>query len=119
MLLYRDSYTPLHVAASSGLADIIPLLIKSGAKIEQRDAMGNTPLLIACESPENNTAQCAIVLLQNGAELDVENKVKRNAPLLAAKAGKQALYQQLKGNGAKVSAKDSMGVSAEDYEKNW
>lgn len=101
------------------MANIIPILIKAGAKVEQRDALGNTPLLVACESPESNSSQCAIVLLQNGAELDVENKSKRNAPLLAAKAGKKALYNELKNGGAKITAKDSMGTCAEDYEKSW
>lgn len=95
------------------------MLIKAGAKLEQRDANGNTPLLVACESPESNTSQCAIILLQNGAELDVENKAKRNAPLLAAKAGKKALYEELKKGGAKISAKDTMGSSAEDYAASW
>jgi len=57
--------------------------------------------------------------LQQGAELHAVNKVKRNAALLAAKAGKKALYNELKNGGAKVSDKDSMGTSAEDYEKSW
>lgn len=87
--------------------------------MEQRDASGNTALLVACESEESNTSQCAIVLLQQGAELHAVNKVKRNAALLAAKAGKKALYTELKNGGAKVSDKDTMGTCAEDYEKSW
>lgn len=118
MIVYRDSYTPLHIAANQGLATIIPILIKAGAKTEARDASGNTPLLLACESPESNTSQCAIVLLQNGAELNVTNKAKRNAVLLAAKAGKKALYEELKNGGADIAAKDSMGTSAEEYAKS-
>lgn len=59
------------------------------------------------------------MLLQNGAELHAFNKAKRNAALLSAKAGKQALYKELKAGGADVKAKDTMGTSAEDYEKSW
>ena len=106
------------MAANVGLANLIPHLLKAGASIEQRDAFGNTPLLVACESPESNTSQCAIILLQNGAELHAVNKIKRNAALLAAKAGKKALYAELKNGGAKVSDKDNMGNSAEEYEKD-
>jgi ankyrin repeat protein len=115
----KDNYTPLHIAASQGLSTIIPLLVKAGASLEQRDGFGNTPLLVACESPESNSSQCAIVLLQSGAELHALNKTKRNAALLAAKAGKKALYTELKNGGADVTAKDTMGSSAEDYEKSW
>ena len=40
--------TPLHFAAASGHHQVVEYLIQNGAKLDERDENGDTPLQIAC-----------------------------------------------------------------------
>ena len=57
-------YTPLHVAASYGLHQLAALLIRKGARVDDRDCSGTTPLHIAAL---NGLADTVNVLLQANA----------------------------------------------------
>jgi ankyrin repeat protein len=68
--IYQSS--PLHLAACHGVAEIIPLLIEKGAKIEQKDKNSFTPLLEACNSPWSN-AETIKALLDGGANINAKD----------------------------------------------
>ena len=57
-------YTPLHVAARYGLHQLAALLIRKGARVDDRDCSGTTPLHIAAL---NGLADTVNVLLQANA----------------------------------------------------
>ena len=58
------------------------VLLNHGAKINATDIHGNTILHHACE---NNVTETALLLLEKGAELDVENKEEKKPADLADK----------------------------------
>jgi hypothetical protein len=70
---YREK-TPLHYAAQYGHAKCIKILLKYGANIEERDALENTPLLLAISCPLYRKSYASIkTLIRHGANLDVSN----------------------------------------------
>lgn len=46
----QDGFTPLHMAALHGHADLVSLLLKHGANIGQKNADRAVPLHLACQS---------------------------------------------------------------------
>ncbi|XP_023246750.1 transient receptor potential channel pyrexia-like [Copidosoma floridanum] len=101
--------TPLHVAASLGLAECIELLLKYGADV--RVQFGNersTPLHLAAE--EGNL-ECTRLLLQAGAIPDVTNSRGQTALHLAALSQSAETLDILIGAGANVNAGDDNGRS--------
>ncbi|OQS01786.1 hypothetical protein THRCLA_21622, partial [Thraustotheca clavata] len=62
-----DGATPLYVAAQNVHNDTVPLLLSSGANIDQAKNDGATPLFIAAENGHNDTVS---LLLSNGAKID-------------------------------------------------
>lgn len=68
--------TPLHRAASKGNLEIVKLLVsyKGNLKIDTKDNYGNTSLHLACEEDRQDEA---VILVRNGAKLDVPNKELR------------------------------------------
>lgn len=82
----------------------IELIIKYGAKINQQDSEGNTPLMHAASS-EGSTEMISI-LLTAGAKPNVANKKGHTALFFANGAGKPDVTALLEGAGAKYSRKD-------------
>ncbi|XP_031826564.1 uncharacterized protein LOC116424382 isoform X2 [Nomia melanderi] len=82
--------TPLHRAASKGNIAIVKLLLEYDSK----DADGNTPLHLACEEHRVDEAK---LLVQNGANMYVENKEKKT-PLDIASPGLQRQLKEIKEN---------------------
>ncbi|CAH3040504.1 unnamed protein product [Pocillopora meandrina] len=74
--------TPLHRAASRGHSKIVKLLLKHNANCDIQDAEGNTALHMACEE---DRAEIAVTLVENGATLSIENKMKMPPVELANK----------------------------------
>ena len=62
--------TPLHIAALWGNEDALGLLVEQGANLNARNYRGQTPLhvLAASEKPLGGRVDCAIRLLQAGAD---------------------------------------------------
>lgn len=68
--------TPLHRAASKGNLEIVKFILsfKEDLKVDATDFYGNTPLHLACEEDRQDEA---VLLVQAGAKLDVNNKERR------------------------------------------
>lgn len=64
--------TPLHRASSKGNLPIVKLLLdRNDIKVNFKDAYGCTPLHLACEDDRD---QVAVLLVENGADLEVKNR---------------------------------------------
>ncbi|XP_068761690.1 26S proteasome non-ATPase regulatory subunit 10-like isoform X2 [Montipora capricornis] len=75
--------TPLHRAASRGHSKMVKLLLKHSANCDIQDIEGNTALHMACQEER---AEVAVILVGNGANLQVLNKEKLS-PLEFANKG--------------------------------
>lgn len=61
----------LHLACASGFAEVVQLFIHHAFRlIDVQDASGNTPLHVAAAEGH---LECALILLRNGAEVDLKN----------------------------------------------
>lgn len=65
----QDGTTALHLAAHSGSAQAVQLLISSGVSVHAQDCDGQTPLF---EAAAAGHTQAAVALLQNGADAGVQ-----------------------------------------------
>jgi len=59
---------------SSEKTDVLSLLLRHGAGVETRDALGRTPLFLAIEDPYHINTNAVAMLLQHGADPNVTNK---------------------------------------------
>ncbi|XP_013184439.2 transient receptor potential channel pyrexia isoform X2 [Amyelois transitella] len=99
--------TPLHVAASLGLAQCAKLLLDAGADV--RAAMGTGRATALHLAAEDGHAECAKVLLDHGARIDWPN-FRGQTPLhLAALAQSVEVVELLVGRYANVRARDNDG----------
>ena len=64
-----DGFTPLHLAVQSGKEESVKLLLDCGARLDNKDLFGKTPLhLAACIKYRNEYKMCRIAnLLLNAA----------------------------------------------------
>ena len=67
---YETGFTPLSLAASMGLADIVSLLIDSGSGINIFDGHGNTPLTTALLRDKEEVAELLIAKGANICQID-------------------------------------------------
>ncbi|XP_053613892.1 transient receptor potential channel pyrexia isoform X2 [Plodia interpunctella] len=99
--------TPLHVAASLGLAACAKLLLDAGADV--RAAVGPSRATALHLAAEDGHAECARILLSHGAHIDWPN-FRGQTPLhLAALAQSVEVVELLVGRCANVRARDSDG----------
>lgn len=73
-------YTPLHMAALTGVDSVLKVLLPKVADVDCRSRSGYTPLLVAASRGYDD---CVKLLLQSRADMGVRDDVGRT-PLLAA-----------------------------------
>jgi len=97
-----DGWTPLHLAAFFGWAELANVLIDRGANIESRstNSMKNTPLHAAAAG--GNT-QLVDLLLKRGAKPNTTQEGGWTALHAAAQAGNRAMAETLVAHGADIS----------------
>ncbi len=97
-----DGWTPLHLAAFFGWAELANVLIDKGANVESRstNSMKNTPLHAAAAG---GAALLVDLLLKRGAKPNATQEGGWTALHAAAQAGNRAMAETLIANGANVN----------------
>jgi ankyrin repeat protein len=108
-----DGFTPLHLAAFFGRADVVRLLLDRGANIAAitRNDLENTPLHAAAAG--RHLEVCAL-LIERGAPVDAQQAGGFTALHAAAQRGDTALAELLVANGADLSIETDEGTTAAD-----
>lgn len=104
----RNGRTALHIAAEDGYSDIVVILVDGGADVDVK-VYGWIPSLLAAKA-----WHCWVVdqLVENGADVNVEDYDGHRVLHWAAKHGGTTLATFLLENGAEVDAKDCWGITA-------
>lgn len=89
--------------------DITVRLIKAGAKVDQRDSRGNTPLILAAKQ---GLTDLVAILIHADAFIDSVNRLGRTALHEAAEGGHRGTIEYLIGEGADFNLIDSHGNTA-------
>ena len=104
-----DEVTPLHVAASAGHSDIVPLLIEHGADVNGPGQSGGTPLRRAsC----HGRLEVGRVLLNRGADVNVQASGRGTALTGAAYNGHVEFARMLLDRGAMIDAQAYSGKTS-------
>ncbi|XP_069508902.1 ankyrin repeat domain-containing protein 35 isoform X2 [Ambystoma mexicanum] len=107
------SRTALHCAASSGCVSSVLLLCdQDEISLDAIDDDGWTPLMIAAQ--RNHPTICSL-LLERGALVNIIDKEKKTALILASEKGNIQAAETLLAHGADASATDSLGHDALYY----
>ncbi|EEF58825.1 ankyrin repeat domain-containing protein [Pedosphaera parvula] len=94
----EKGWTPLHVAAYVGDAELAKVLLNHHAKVDAMDNRGLTPLLWTAFGGKE---EMAAVLLSNGADVNARGKDGRTTLDLAKNTLNEKLIQLLRERGAK------------------
>jgi len=95
--------TPLHLAAWKGNVKIVDQLLEAGAKINETDGCGETPL--------HEATDCEVVrrLVNAGAEVNHRSNSRKTPLMCAAYQGRTEVARQLVDEGAVVNCADKKG----------
>ena len=77
-----EGASPLHVAVSNSLEDIVHKLLQCNVSINEKDNNGATPLMIAAEEGDNDILK---TLITNDAQIDDQDLTGSTALMLAVK----------------------------------
>ena len=107
---FMDS-TPLSILSVNGtFPERLILLINFGANLNYRiESTGNTALIYACEW---NSYSSVLILLNNGADIEITNSLERNALMIATINGSSRTLSLLLEKKAKINNYDKLGFSA-------
>jgi ankyrin repeat protein len=106
-----DGWSPLHLAAHYGHADIVSLLLHNNAPVDLRSTnqMANTALHAALAG---RRAEVVPILLDAGADVNARQHGGWTALHAAAANGDRALVELLQSRGADAMAANDAGVTA-------
>jgi len=108
-MIDAEQRTALMAAVVSGNNEIVELLIEHGAKMDEKDEMGRTALMIAARTHKDIVK----FLLEKGANLNEKDGHHGNNALNhAVKAGNKHIAELLIDNGTKVDEKNEDGQTA-------
>jgi len=107
-----NAYTPLHVAALMGKAEVAQVLIAAGAAVEAKSGeFALTPLHVAALMGKAEVAQ---VLIAAGAAVDARDSYAKTPLHVAAGKGHAEVAQVLIAAGADVNARDNDAITPLD-----
>lgn len=104
-----DGTTAMHWAAYHDQAEVIEKLLSAGAKPDEKNRYGITPLLLACE---NGNERIVRALLMAGAKADVSQRGGEEAIMIASRTGRVGVVKALLENGARTDSHDRKGQTA-------
>ncbi|QYS95878.1 ANK_REP_REGION domain-containing protein [Trichoderma simmonsii] len=91
----------LHWAVEGECTGAMKLLIDSGAEIDQKDALSQTPLFRACCDGKKDAIK---LLLENGADVECANRFRTSALEIAVQNGREGILKLMLENGADVKS---------------
>ena len=106
-----DGWSPLHVAACKGHANIVRLLQQAGADLAPRTKFGFTPLHWAAYRGQR---ECVMLLLLHGAEIDIPYPNNWSPLHWASAKGREDVVKFLLECGAETDLKDNKGQTPKD-----
>lgn len=101
--------TKLHDAAKDGYLHRLNWLLDHGTNIEERDANGNTALIVAAR---NGQVEMVKKLLDRGAYIEGTNNDNNTALMAAANNGRTEVVKELLNRGANINAINNYGHTA-------
>jgi hemoglobin len=110
----RSTYegTLLHGAAGAGCLAMVELLLRLGADPNARDRYGHPPLYRVANAGRDTGAAVVRALVQGGADVNLQDRIKRCAPLhMAARRGNVQVARALLDCGADIEIRDIAGVT--------
>jgi len=96
----------LHVAALHGNTEAVQHYIKTGEDINERDAYGSSPLIVAVTFDRTNAAE---LLIEAGADLNIRNNDGATALHIAAFFCRKELVKTLLESGADRDVRNNFG----------
>ena len=123
-----DDKSALVSAAGHGHTEVVRLLLERGAQVNLRDISGISPLMSFCKQfevykddededdpnclPPLSICSVAELLLESGAQIDLQDKDGMSALMFAAKRGIFDMAKMLLEKGAQIDLQDKSGRSA-------
>ena len=110
-----DGVTPLMMAATKNRIEIAKSLIEKKANVNAKSKEGMTALgsAIAGDSDGPGNIDVVKLLLEKGADVNVQTTVEKMTPIMIAVAkGDVAIVKELIGKGADVNLKADKGITA-------
>ena len=114
VLRAQENPTPsvnLHLAAFQGNVEAIRQHLSAGSDLNEKDAFGSAPLIIATTFGKTEAAR---ILIEAGADLGIRNNDGASPLHVAAFLGRTEIVKALLDNGADRSLKDNEGSTAYD-----
>lgn len=109
----KDGNSPLHrLALTNEDPAIITFFLSAGAKVDQKDAYGNTPFLNAAS---RNTLEIVQLLSENLTDFNRANKKGQTALMLALENNNPEVVEFLIQKGSNISTKDVSGNTLSFY----
>lgn len=107
----NEGVSPIHDAVAQGANDIIELLIKNKASVNNTNNMGHTPLIIASIFDRPDALK---YLIDKGANINHADVAGRTAIHWAALHNKSGILSILLDSGANRDIKDNLGLTPAD-----
>lgn len=107
----------LHWAVDGNKPDCIQWLLDKGIQVDVEDDFGCSPLLRLASM--NGNVEVAKILIENGADVNKTDKIKKSPLMVAAVNGHFPLVQLLVENGADVHAVNKYGKTALDFAESF
>ena len=99
----------LHANAAHPNKEILELLLKEGARIDQADTEGRSPLMYSLAQPDGG--EVALHLVQNGANYTLRDKRKNSTLHYAAQGGDPGSIQLMVSGGVDINSQNEAGTT--------
>lgn len=117
-IINEDGTLPLMYALKKGYTVVAKILLDAGSDVNARDALGLTPLLVACGKTTHGYMAIAETLIRKGAFVNVRDHLGFTPLLLSLSGGTLELAKLLIEKGADVLASTRKGETALSMARN-